>query len=970
MDKRKNRCITLDRFGRTWCPPDPPQESMRRHREKKRISRRFVPALPNAPSGGDQLSRTDKDKARVYPRSRMRRQLEAPELDRLNVEEVQLAELVRAAQLANEEGVRSAQRYLNARGNDHELLPEHATDRGAIFRNRENGNLKVAFQGTDFKSGRDLNADIQIATGAGLDSTHPEFLAANDLMKTATQLGTVEHVAGHSLGGAKAIVAAENFAPSADITVFNPAINGRIIDDVANRPQRQARPVMEEFATSHRGGELGTRYPLPGLAQESKQSAFDEGIGRRKIVRTPRDPVSILHEGMNSAGYEVKTTAPLPRNRNILNEHYLDNFQRIYGDYGEGVRYQREHPGERHARIAWDKAAQHKELESFDRMIEHERSFSDFLRSYHPEKIGENGLFVDDAAGYAMRWVEAGKTFSPDELNRFRETDDLWGLLPIEGDPPEMQNRFRENAREHILKLERETGAGRKYLDSYDVHNKTIADRAIDLLRTGGRQMQTYSDVLNQNFGNRVVADNFERADLLGRASNRLADFAAGGLEYYRDQTGATSRDAQQRINELLQNRQSRRDARQRERMANLNEPIRSEAEDAMHNAVSGDRPRRSLGADETKANTPMEEAVRLGLFPDEALPQNDMEDDVNLGGEESTLLETTGEEPINPNASIDGAATTHSERQEFLQKSSVERERTLDLVEKGRTAAHDAFNSEMEHHTNVGSKLLNAVGEANQSTVAKTGASVSSHIANAGLGMYAGLVGQDIAEKVLGEDANPDAVSALAGTAQTGIMQGAGKVAEGGARVFSGGSALAAAGEETSLMSSAAGVGLELGAGAVAGVAGYEAGQAAGKAGQNVAKALGGSEKVQEEVGEASALTVGSAVGGAAFEGTTLLSSILAGAATGELEGGLQGAAFTGGASVLVGAGLGAAVGAASYGLSKIPGVSDTASKVASATKTGVDSAIDWTGQAVKDTGHALASAASDVGDFLTFWD
>ncbi|KAL1527396.1 hypothetical protein AB1Y20_016064 [Prymnesium parvum] len=132
--------------------------------------------------------------------------------------------MVQASTVAYKEGFDAAQAYLDKEGIPYTIDRLHSTQENLVLLG--DGDVKIAYRGTDIKNVSDVSADALIAAGG--EGIHPHFTNAEDQLRAVTDMyGKPSELLGYSLGGAKAMSMGSQFG--IESTTFNPFLGKNLL---------------------------------------------------------------------------------------------------------------------------------------------------------------------------------------------------------------------------------------------------------------------------------------------------------------------------------------------------------------------------------------------------------------------------------------------------------------------------------------------------------------------------------------------------------------------------------------------------------------------------------------------------------------------------------------------------------------------------------------------------------------------
>jgi hypothetical protein len=307
-----------------------------------------------------------------------------PSHNGLTATELDKAHLTMASKLYDKGGKNLAQSYLEQKGmSDYKIDDEISDSNGLVVENPQ-GNAEIAFRGTNITNRDDIRTDMKILAGKGRGSV--QFKKALEQGRQAQEkYGNLDHVTGHSLGGAKS----KYIGDTLDIptTSFNPFVSplGESDDTTITSEQKIIR-TNEDMASM-------------GLALRSK--------GPRTTIKTIRGKNSTL---------------------NPIESHRLHNFTEALKDKNDPTF---------HERLLTDSLNKTKKLGEYHQLkgaiadVDSGLSFTDSLvkfnggRSNNRETFFENGEHVLNGkigvkSPLVRSWYDSGGNFDLSEMDALK----------------------------------------------------------------------------------------------------------------------------------------------------------------------------------------------------------------------------------------------------------------------------------------------------------------------------------------------------------------------------------------------------------------------------------------------------------------------------------------------------------------------------------------------------------------------
>lgn len=440
--------------------------------------------------------------------------------------DIQRAHMVRASQLMNEEGLGSAQSYLDEQNVPFDIDPELSTsDHIALLPNDEalaaGRKPEIAARGIKMDSKEDWKNLYDSVATPDHEKTYKDLKATHDAM--VEQYGEVGHVSGYSHGGHKAIKLGDE--TGVDITAFNPVIDHNQIMD--------AGKFLSD--TTQEGIEMGELLTSAGRARLSEQvSTMPERIaagrgGETTIIRTVNDGASAIGTTLTPRGWDVKTVGELQESSNPLKSHSLDNFTAPKGKatFKDNLLHKATHE---HVKTG-AKAA---ETEMVQDMVDNQmrgKSFTEYVKDFSP---------VD--ANYTHRYGgESGTRFTQEGQlsNRLRKHAELWKktggeLTAAEEFKVGDQGRFKRQYMEDYGRTNPKTGERtlpkpKTFLNDGEISDIVDATRDSPGRATSPNNFvegQKLKDIKEQN-----AKDLRRSAENLERASEGIKPMSKGYLE-------------------------------------------------------------------------------------------------------------------------------------------------------------------------------------------------------------------------------------------------------------------------------------------------------------------------------------------------------------------------------------------------------------------------------------------------------
>ena len=326
-----------------------------------------------------------------------------PNTEELNDIEQDRAKISRASKIAylNDDDFRAAQDYMD-KNNLGEIDTELSNDSSLVVK-RPNGDTEIHYRGTAITNKpnyQDLITDASIITGteqgvfgsSNLGQPAQIREAEQQLQRTLTKYGSVEHLGGYSRGGGIALSLGNKY--NIGTTTFNPLVGPKTI------------------------------------------ASSNTTTSKHTIIRTTEDPTTIglAFGSPNSDNWEVKAIKPLDKYsskiplKNVYDAHRLDNFT------DDGPRKQRE------AEIT---RAQNRQVEASRKQTERVMlgdmrdsikmgdSFTEYMSKYNrgdtektPNGDRLKGTRIYGNDPYTEGWYKAGGRFTEGEsefINEVRE---------------------------------------------------------------------------------------------------------------------------------------------------------------------------------------------------------------------------------------------------------------------------------------------------------------------------------------------------------------------------------------------------------------------------------------------------------------------------------------------------------------------------------------------------------------------
>ena len=207
-----------------------------------------------------------------------------PNITELPEDVIELAKFNRAASIYSDEGLESAQQYLEQQGIEGRINDRLSGDAGIVFE-RPNGDVNVAYRGTRPTNINDLKTDVDIIMGSKNMKDLQHVKTSETMLKGAIDeygLGAIRNqgISGYSLGGGTAI-------------------------------------------------HLGSEYNIP-------TTTFNPLLGKSAVMDLSRDPIHTMYRtttdfasigaGINPKGFNINTIQPFEDSLNPIVSHSLDNF--------------------------------------------------------------------------------------------------------------------------------------------------------------------------------------------------------------------------------------------------------------------------------------------------------------------------------------------------------------------------------------------------------------------------------------------------------------------------------------------------------------------------------------------------------------------------------------------------------------------------------------------------------------------
>ena len=502
--------------------PDKPDKPEPNQPPKKRPGTPDDDGLPAAPVDVNERGRRDTRRNRPFI-IRPSKSTADYEMEDLPTER---SHMVRASQLMNEEGIGSAQSYLDEQSVPFDIDPELSTnDHLALLPNDEalaaGRKPEIAARGIKMDSKEDWQNLYDSVTTPDHEKTYKDLKATHDAM--VEQYGEVGHVSGYSHGGHKAIRLGDE--TGVDVSAFNPVIDHNQIMD--------AGKFLAD--TSQEGLEMGELLTSQGRSRVASQiSSLPERIsegrgGETTIYRTVNDGASAIGTTLTPRGWDVKTVGELRESSNPLKSHSLDNFTAPKGKatFKDNLLHKATHE---HAKTG-AKAA---ETEMVHDMVDNHmrgKSFTEYVKEFSPVDANYTHQYGGDSG---TRFTQEGQL-----SNRLRKHAELWKktggeLTAAEEFKVGDKGRFKRQYTEDYGRTNPKTGERTLPKPKMFLNDGEISDIAAATRDSPGRSTDPNTFVEGaklREIKNQNRKDMRRSAENLERASEGISPMSKGYLE-------------------------------------------------------------------------------------------------------------------------------------------------------------------------------------------------------------------------------------------------------------------------------------------------------------------------------------------------------------------------------------------------------------------------------------------------------
>ena len=300
----------------------------------------------------------------------------------LTVEELERAQLTRAARNYYQSGEGAAEQYLSQKNSPFTLDKDLSNNEGIVVVNNKTGKPEIAYRGTDKFNLDDIKTDAAILVGKEAD-TEQFKNADNQIQSVKEKYGILpDHYNGFSLGGSKGLHFGQKYNTRS--TNFNPFMGKNLTNNISQTTSKQ------------------------------------------RVIRTTEDPISLglaLSDNATHDSWEIKSILPLKKNSlNPISAHNLENFtneDNLGREQGNAHEYMEKNID------TGIKLAEYEDLHSAVDFVNEGKTYADWLRNgqtstrdTYIKSNGEIGLkgnrHIPKSRGMRA-WHDAGGSFTGDE---------------------------------------------------------------------------------------------------------------------------------------------------------------------------------------------------------------------------------------------------------------------------------------------------------------------------------------------------------------------------------------------------------------------------------------------------------------------------------------------------------------------------------------------------------------------------
>ncbi len=404
----------------TDAAKDKAKDEFRKAVEKQTgINTKEVEEAYDAVKGGSPKTPADKRKKNEIITGIAINRAVIPNTDELSQTEQDRAKLSKASKIAymNDDDFRTAQDYMNE-NNLGEIDKELSNSSSLVIKNPD-GDTEIHYRGTAITNKpnyQDLITDASIITGTeqgvigNSNFGKPSQLieAEQQLQRTLSKYGSVEHLGGYSRGGGMALSLGNKY--NIPTTTFNPLVGSKTI------------------------------------------AGSNSTTAKHTIIRTTEDPTTIglAFSSPNSDNWEVKAIKPLDKYssniplKNVYDAHRLDNFTE------DGLRKTQEAEitkAQNNQVTAGRKQLERVMLGDMRDSIGNGDSFTEYMTKYNPgdSQITTNGkrlkgtrIYGNDP--YTEGWYNAGGRFTEGEAEFINDVRNNGENASPHREPNEIRN--------------------------------------------------------------------------------------------------------------------------------------------------------------------------------------------------------------------------------------------------------------------------------------------------------------------------------------------------------------------------------------------------------------------------------------------------------------------------------------------------------------------------------------------------
>jgi len=154
-------------------------------------------------------------------------QRQKPNIQALDEDTIEKANLIKASRIAYEESFEDAQDFLLSKNIPYTIDTELSTTTGLVLTNDNTGEIRISYRGTKWTSANDIKANVSIL--ANNESADSQFKDSKTQIEAVQEKYSIlpDELLGYSRGGSIAISQGNDFGIKT--TTFNPLLNGNLV---------------------------------------------------------------------------------------------------------------------------------------------------------------------------------------------------------------------------------------------------------------------------------------------------------------------------------------------------------------------------------------------------------------------------------------------------------------------------------------------------------------------------------------------------------------------------------------------------------------------------------------------------------------------------------------------------------------------------------------------------------------------